>query len=59
MENDGVCKIYDIGDMLVEANVGCNLFLKNVRHVSDMRIYLISIGALNDEGYRSHFVEGK
>jgi GAG-pre-integrase domain/Zinc knuckle len=59
MRDNGVCKISDIGNVNVETSLGCKLTLKNVRHVPDMRLHLISIGALDDDGYQSHFFGGK
>jgi hypothetical protein len=59
MGNNGVCKISGIGDVNVETSLGCKLTLKNVRHVSDMRLHLIFVGALDDDGYQSHFIGGK
>jgi hypothetical protein len=43
----------------METSLGCKLTLKNVRYVSDKRIYLISVGALDDDKYRSHLFGGK
>jgi Integrase core domain/GAG-pre-integrase domain len=39
----------------VETSLRCKFTLKNVRHVPDMRLHLISVGALDDDGYQSHF----
>jgi GAG-pre-integrase domain len=43
----------------METSLGCKLTLKNVRYVSDKRIYLISVGVLDDDKYQSHFFGGK
>jgi hypothetical protein len=59
MKDNEVCKIFDIRDVNVEINLGCKLTLKNVRHAPDMRLHLISVGALDDDGYQSHFFRGK
>ena len=59
MGNTGVCKIDGIGDICLETSVGCKLFLRNVRHVPDIRLNLISTGVLDNEGYVTHFGEGK
>jgi hypothetical protein len=59
MGDNGVCKISDIGDVNMETSLGCKLTLKNVRHVPDMRLHLISFGVLDDDGYQSHFFGGK
>ena len=53
--NDGASKIIGMGDVYLETNTGCELLLKNVRHVSDIRLNLISIGKLDDKGYESYF----
>ena len=55
MGNDGASKIIGMGDVSLETNTGCELLLKNVRYVSDMRLNLISVGKLDDEGYESYF----
>jgi len=59
MRNNGVSKVIDMGDVYLETNVGCNLFLKNVRHVPNIRLYLISIGTLDDNSYCNSFFDGK
>ena len=53
--NDGVFKIIGMGDVYLETNTRRELLLKNVQHVSDIRLNLISIGKLDDEGYESYF----
>ena len=55
MGNDGASKIIGMGDVYLKTNTGCELLLKNVRHVSDIRLNLISIGKLDVEGYESYF----
>jgi hypothetical protein len=57
MCNNGVYKIFRIGDVCVETSLGCKLILKEVRHVPDMTLHLILVGALDDDGYQSHFLE--
>ena len=42
MGNEGAYKIVGIGDICLETSVGCKLLLKDVRHVSDIRLNLIS-----------------
>ncbi|CAN0846213.1 Retrovirus-related Pol polyprotein from transposon TNT 1-94 [Linum grandiflorum] len=59
MGNDGASKIVGMGDIHLETNTGCKLVLKEVRHVPDMRLNLISTGKLDDDGYTSYFGEGK
>ena len=55
----GVCDIIGMGDMWLETNMGCKLQLKNVRHAPDMRFNLISVKALDQEGYCTSFGSGK
>ena len=59
MGNDGASKIVGMGDIHLETNTGCKLVLKEVRHVPDMRLNLISTGKLDDDGYTNYFGEGK
>ena len=59
MGNEVVAKIVGIGDVCLETDIGCRLMLKNVRHVPDMRLQLISTGILDDEDYVSTFSSGK
>ncbi|CAJ2642239.1 unnamed protein product [Trifolium pratense] len=58
MGNEGVCKIVGMGDVWVETSIGCKLQLKNVRHVPDIRLNLISIKTLDIEGYHTYFGGG-
>ena len=51
MGDNGACKIADIGSVCLTTSSGCRLILRDVRHVPDIRLNLISIGRLNDEGY--------
>jgi transposase InsO family protein len=59
MGNEGVSKIVGMGNVCLETSVGCKLVLKDVRHVPDIRLNLISTGKLDDEGYKNHFGDGK
>ncbi|KAI5335776.1 hypothetical protein L3X38_025910 [Prunus dulcis] len=59
MGNDKLSKIVGRGDISLETNTSCHLVLKDVRHVLDMSLNLISIGLLDDEGYTNVFAEGK
>jgi hypothetical protein len=56
-ENNRVCKISKIGDVCVETSLGCRLVLKEVRHVPDMILHLISLDALDDDRYQNYFFE--
>ena len=51
MGNEVTCPIVDIGDMSLMTSTGCKLLLKVVRHVSEVRLNLLSTGRLDDESY--------
>ena len=51
MGNEGACQIVSIGDVCLVTSTGCNLVLRDVRHVPEVRLNLISANRLDDEGY--------
>ena len=59
MGNDSYANIMGIGDICVRANTEYTLILKNVRHVPDIHLNLISTHVLNKEGYGNYFCNGK
>ena len=59
MGNHVSSKIVGIGNVTLKTNTGCELVLKDVRHVPDMRLNLISAGKLDDVGYISQFGAGR
>ncbi|VFQ78891.1 unnamed protein product [Cuscuta campestris] len=59
MGNDGSSKIIGMGDVCLETSTGCRLVLRDVRHVPDIRLSLISAGLLDDEGYANKFCDGR
>jgi transposase InsO family protein len=59
MGNDHVSKIVGMGEICLETSTNCQLVLKDVRHVPDMRLNLISTGVLDNEGYKNEFYGGK
>ena len=59
MGDSGECKITGIGSVCLTTSTGCRLILKDVRHVPDIRLNLISIGKLDEEGYSGSFQNGK
>ena len=59
MRNSGVSKIVGIGDVCLETSIGNKLVLKDVRHLPDIRLNLISTGKLDDEGFTNSFGESK
>ena len=56
MGNTSYSKIAGIGDICIKTNVGCTLVLKDVRHVPDLRMNLISGITLDRDGYKNYFV---
>ena len=44
MGNEDVSNIVGMGDICLETNIGCKLLLRDVRHVPDIRLNLISTG---------------
>ena len=59
MGNNGSSKVVGKGTIYLESSTGCKLTLRNVRHVPDIRLNLISIGRFDEESYFSHFNDGK
>ncbi|PKI73644.1 hypothetical protein CRG98_005885 [Punica granatum] len=52
MGNGQSCKIFGIGDVCLETELGCKLLLKKVRHIPELRLNLISTGQKTDTLYR-------
>ena len=48
-----------IGYIFLETSIGNKLVLKDVRHVPDIRLNLISTSRLDDEGFTNSFGESK
>ena len=59
MGNNGVSKIVSIRDIFLETSIGKKLVLKDVRHVPDILLNLISTDRLDDEGFKNSFGESK
>lgn len=59
MGNASYSKIAGIGYVCIKTNLGCTLLLKDVRHVPDLPINLISVFALDRDGYENHFANQK
>ena len=51
MGKEGACRIVRIGEVCYITSIGCTLLLREVRHVHEMRLNLISTGRKEDEGY--------
>ncbi|KAG8372456.1 hypothetical protein BUALT_Bualt12G0068100 [Buddleja alternifolia] len=59
MTNHGVTEVIDMGNINLETDIGCRLILRDVRHIPDIMLNIISTGKLDDDGYVSNFSEGK
>ena len=59
MGNTNYSKIVGIGGVCIRTSLDCTLTLKDVRHVPDLRLHLISGVALDKMGYDNHFGNGK
>ena len=59
MANDGSSKIIGMGSVTLETSTGCKLVLRDVRHVPNIRLNLISTGVLDEEGFTSQSGGGK
>ena len=59
MENEISCKVIGMGDIYLDTDTGYQLILRNIQHVPDIRLNLISTGKLDDEGYHSSQGGGK
>lgn len=57
MINDGEGKVIGIGDICLETDSAFKLNLKDVKHVSVIRLNLIPAGKLEDDGYCNSFVK--
>ena len=55
MGDNGECKIVGIRNVCLTTSTGCQLILEDVRHVSDIRLNMILIGWMDDEGYSGSF----
>ena len=59
MGNDNYTDILGVCDICVETNTRYTLTLKNVQHVLDMQLNLISTPILDKECYGNYFGDGK
>ena len=57
--NISFSKIAGIRDICLKTNVGCTLVLKDVRHVPDLQMNLISGIDLDQDGYEIYFANKK
>ncbi|GMH29833.1 hypothetical protein Nepgr_031676 [Nepenthes gracilis] len=59
MGNEGTSQVVGKGDVVLTNNNGTKLILKDVRHVPNINLNIISASRLDDEDYYSTFYEGK
>jgi hypothetical protein len=57
MGNTSHSCIAGIGDICLQTYMGCRLILKDVRHIPDLRLNLISDDALDKNGFK-HYLGG-
>ena len=55
MGNKSVSQIAGIDDICIQTSMGCTLTLKDVRHIPDLRLNLISMHMMDKDGY-NHFI---
>ena len=55
MGNKSISHIAGIGDICTQTSMGCTLTLKDVRHIPNLLLNLISVHMLDKDGY-SHFI---
>ena len=53
MSNESISRVVGIGTICVKTSVGNKLVLYNLKHALDVRMHLISLCGLDDEGYVS------
>ena len=59
MGNETISRVVGIGTICLETSVGTKLVLNNVKHAPDVRLHLIFIAVLDDQGYVSTNGYGK
>jgi hypothetical protein len=57
MDNTSHSCIAGIGDICLQTDMGCRLILKDVRHISNLRLNLISGDVLDKDGFK-HYLGG-
>lgn len=59
MGNNDLTKVVGIGNIHLKMDNGSTVLLRDVKHAPSVRLNLISIGKLDDDGYGNNFVDGK
>ena len=55
MGNKSVSQIAGIGDICIQTSMGCTLMLKDVQHIPNLCLNLISMHMLDNDRY-NHFI---
>ena len=55
MGNSSFSDVVGIGDVQIKTSSGSTIILKDVRHVPDLRLNLLSVAALDKQGYDNNF----
>ncbi|CAH9105587.1 unnamed protein product, partial [Cuscuta europaea] len=58
MGNSSSSGITGISDVQIKTSIGSTITLKDVRHVPDLRLNLLSVVCLDEQGYENHFSRG-
>ena len=56
---NSLAKVVGVGDVCLEVGNGTRLVLRDVRHILDIRLNLISTRKLDDEGFCNTFDNGR
>ena len=51
MGNESVSQVDGIGDICIQTSMGCTFTLKDVRHILDLHLNLISMHMLAGQGW--------
>ncbi|KAJ0017872.1 hypothetical protein Pint_10687 [Pistacia integerrima] len=58
MGNNGLAKVIGIGNVCLEMDNGSSLLLRDVKHIPNIHLNLVSTSRLDDEGYCNTFSDG-
>ena len=58
MGNKSVSRIVGIGDIFIQTSMECTLMLKDLRHILDLRLNLIFVHMLDNDGYNHFIISG-
>ena len=58
MGNAGEVKVFGVGTVCFKTNTGSTLVFQNIKHAPEIRLNLISVGKLDDDGYHNNLCNG-